>query len=119
MLDEIERIAAAREKANPGESLSAKGMTIVSGSRGDVSRFYTPQEGGVFTAFHKKEFVLAAANLNWPRLVARLRALEEFITTCSYGWTGPQEGEPFMSFDRDKLDALRAALEAGKDHNAG
>jgi hypothetical protein len=63
-----------------------------------------------------------AADKAWVEIAAlreRLARAEAFITTCSYGWTGPQEGEPFMSFDCDKLDALLAALEAGKESNAG
>jgi hypothetical protein len=96
MLDEIEKVAAAREKAKPGEWWMFKLFALVHGEA-------------------NARFTIAAANLDWPRLVARMRAMEEFITTCSYGWTGPQEGEPFMSFDRDKLGALRAALEAAKE----
>jgi hypothetical protein len=101
MLPEIERVAAAREQATPGE-WRFNGVN---------------SKPKLFGWMREKDAVFAegAANLDWPRLVARMRAMEEFITTCSYGWTGPQEGEPFMSFDRDKLGALRAALEAAKE----
>jgi hypothetical protein len=136
MLDEIERIAAARGKATK-ERFAAEGITLCDNlervipegnhcaglpDTREVAQFVEHEshpDRPVELCEADCAFAAEAFNLDWPRLVARMRALEEFITTCSYGWTGPQEGEPFMSFDRDKLDALRAALEAGKESNAG
>jgi hypothetical protein len=121
MLDEIERVAAAREKANPGQSLSAKGMTIVCGGRGDVARFITPRDGGVFAAFHYKEFVLAAANLDWPGLVARMRALEAVYDAIVAEREADDDrpGTPYGPEQTDDHDAAvertDAALEAARE----
>jgi hypothetical protein len=57
MLDEVERIAAARAKATQGEWWMFKLFALVHGEA-------------------NARFTIEAANLDWPRLVARMRALE-------------------------------------------
>jgi hypothetical protein len=110
MLDEIEKVAAAREKATPGD-WRFNGVN---------------SKPKLFGWMHEKDAVFAegAANLDWPRLVARMRALEavekagrNVSEAHTVFLVAADEGSPMYDV-RVHRTAARSLKEAHNQHDA-